>query len=150
MRPELGEEAMRFAEEPRPALTLLAAEPVSMPADSLEMNGRSTVSAIAIVPGSERPSEEEPLQREPLLVDDRVDGLLREIFVLTKERKDLYEISNVRIRRANECLEMAREAKRLVRDALREADDIAGKLGTDAFGDAPALAKLRAWAAKPI
>lgn len=136
VRPELSTEAKSFLSEPRPACSMPAAQASPPPSDDSPVNERATVSAIAVVPASERPEEEPPL------VDERVDCLLREVFALTRERKQLYEISSHRIRRSNQLLEEARKAKRLVRAMLAEMDD--GENGTEA------LDELRAWAAEPL
>ena len=148
VRPELSPESKSFV-EPRPAMTM----PVA-PVAEIPVSDRSTIQAIAVVPKSVPApvlelvpeSDPAPISNEPILVDERVDNLLREIFALTKERKELYEISNIRIKRSNEMLEIAREAKRLARAALAETDALSSKHAEDS----PALAELRAWAAKPI
>jgi hypothetical protein len=119
-----------------------------LPVESHGVDPCQTPIAHAIVPPS-LASDKEPTSRE-LLLDDRVERLLKENYLLLKERKELRETAQMRAESCNERLEQMREAKRLVRAALAETDKMAANAGTPRTPDAPALAELRAWAEKPI
>jgi len=129
----------------RPALgTIAVATEVEAPVESEGVDPCKTPFAHAIVPDS-MVDEESPTSRD-LLLDDRVERLLRENYELLKERKELREAANMRIKRCSELLGEARKAKRLVRLLFRASGENIGEsprnlVEWDALAD---------WAAEPL
>lgn len=110
--------------EPRPADGHLKAAPMSATEPSpFSFDPRHTPRATAIVPDALM-SDREPTSRE-ILLDERVDRLLKENYELLKERKELREIAGHRYDRCSELLEEARLAKRLVRESIASEKNLA-------------------------
>jgi hypothetical protein len=125
--------------------SMKAASEKELPVD-VGVDPCQTPLACAVVPES-MTSEKEPTSRD-LLLDDRVERLTKEIYLLLKERKELREIALIRAEACNERLFQMREAKRVVRAYLAELDACANdptRIAPADFRD-----KLREWAAKPI
>lgn len=139
---------LRVCGDPFPALRAIpVAAEVEAPAETCSVDPCPTPFAHAVFP----PSYEEngPSSRE-LLLDDRVERLLRENLELMKERAAMRSIHQQRIERSNELLMEARTAKRLVRACIARAQE------DEAMGRPPPLTlqdefvALVTWAAKTL
>ncbi len=132
--------------DPSPALgSIPVAAEVEAPNERFSVDPCPTPFAHAIFPRSYE--EDGPTSRE-LLLDDRVERLLRENLELMKERAALRSIHQQRIDRCNELLEVTRQGRAIVRTFLAERDacekDPSRMAPLDFEND------LRAWAAKAL
>lgn len=128
----------------KPAIpSMKVASEKELPAEPNGDDPCKTPFAHAVVPES-LTSEKEPTSRD-LLLDDRVERLLKENYELLKERKELRDIAQARGDSSTARLLEMREAKRLVRAFVEKQESLAD----DDFAQEE-FAAIAAWAEKPI
>lgn len=128
--------------------SLKQAEAVEIPEESSGDDPCKTPLAHAVMPPTL--DHGEPTSRD-LLLDDRVERLLKENLALMQEREQLREIADLRAIRTNEMLNEIRHAKKLCREwvAACVAYDAEPTIAKAVLADA-ACDAMKQWAAKTI